>query len=352
MGQKVNPHGLRVGIIKDWDSRWYAKNELVGDLLVEDHKIREYLKKTLYSAGVPKIEIERDNAKVRIYLHCAKPGVVIGKGGAEIERVRKLCDQMINKGKAAADRKQVFINVVEVKSPDKNAQLVAESIAAQLEGRVSFRRAMKQSMGRAMRMGALGIKTCCSGRLGGRTIRYAEHARYRNCDGVFIANESYKKPEVRELADCGIPAVTIDYTYDGCASVQSDNYQGVRDLVRYIHGMGHRRIAFIHGEDTPVTDVRVASFRQTCRELGLDIPEAYVTEAVYCDPASCEAPTRRLLALETPPTCILYPDDTAYIGGRNEIYRQGLRIPEDISAAGYDGIDLSQILRPRLTTLK
>ena len=191
-----------------------------------------------------------------------------------------------------------------------------------------------------------------SGRLGGRTIRYAEHARYRNCDGVFIANESYKKPEVRELADCGIPAVTIDYTYDGCASVQSDNYQGVRDLVRYIHGMGHRRIAFIHGEDTPVTDVRVASFRQTCRELGLDIPEAYVTEAVYCDPASCEAPTRRLLALETPPTCILYPDDTAYIGGRNEIYRQGLRIPEDISAAGYDGIDLSQILRPRLTTLK
>ena len=191
-----------------------------------------------------------------------------------------------------------------------------------------------------------------SGRLGGRTIRYTEHARYRNCDGVFIANESYKKPEVRELADCGIPAVTIDYTYDGCASVQSDNYQGVRDLVRYIHGMGHRRIAFIHGEDTPVTDVRVASFRQACRELGLDIPEAYVTEAVYCDPASCEVPTRRLLALEMPPTCILYPDDTAYIGGRNEIYRQGLRIPEDISAAGYDGIDLSQILRPRLTTLK
>ena len=129
-----------------------------------------------------------------------------------------------------------------------------------------------------------------SGRLGGRTIRYTEHARYRNCDGVFIANESYKKPEVRELADCGIPAVTIDYTYDGCASVQSDNYQGVRDLVRYIHGMGHRRIAFIHGEDTPVTDVRVASFRQTCRELGLDIPEAYVKRSTAIPPPARRPP--------------------------------------------------------------
>lgn len=191
-----------------------------------------------------------------------------------------------------------------------------------------------------------------SDRLGGRAIRYAEHARYRNCDGVLIANESFQKPEVRELVDCGIPAVTIDYACGGCASVQSDNYQGVQDLVRYVHGMGHRRVAFIHGEVTPVTNIRVASFRQTCRELGLEIPEAYVMEALYCNPASCEEATRRLLALETPPTCILYPDDTAYIGGRNEIYRQGLRIPEDISAAGYDGIDLSQILLPRLTTLK
>lgn len=191
-----------------------------------------------------------------------------------------------------------------------------------------------------------------SDRLGGRAIGYAEHARYRNCDGIFIANETYGKPEVWELASCGIPAVTIDYTYDGCASVQSDNFRGMRDLVRYAYDMGHRRVAFIHGEDTPVTAVRVSGFRQSCLELGLHIPEDYVIEAVYCDPASCEEATRRLLALETPPTCIIYPDDMAYIGGRNEIRRQGLRIPEDISAAGYDGINLSQMLVPRLTTVK
>ena len=167
MGQKVNPHGLRVGIIKDWDSRWYAKNELVGDLLVEDHKIREYLKKTLYSAGVPKIEIERDSAKVRIYLHCAKPGVVIGKGGQEIERLRLQVEKMIGK--------PVALNIVEVKSVDTNAQLVAENIAQQLEGRIGHRRAMKNAMGRAMRAGALGIKISCSGRLGGREIAGVEH---------------------------------------------------------------------------------------------------------------------------------------------------------------------------------
>ena len=167
MGQKVNPHGLRVGVIKDWDSRWYAKNEQVGDLLVEDFKIREYLKKTLYSAGIPKIEIERDNAKVRIYLHCAKPGVVIGKGGTEIERIRLQVEKMIGKS--------VALNIVEVKSVDTNAQLVAENIAQQLEGRIGHRRAMKNAMGRAMRAGALGIKVSCSGRLGGREIAGVEH---------------------------------------------------------------------------------------------------------------------------------------------------------------------------------
>lgn len=167
MGQKVNPHGLRVGVIKDWDSRWYAKNENVGDLLVEDHKIREYLKKALYSAGVPKIEIERDNAKVRIYLHCAKPGVVIGKGGTEIERIRLQVEKMIGK--------PVALNIVEVKSVDTDAQLVAESIAQQLEARIGHRRAMKNAMGRAMRGGALGIKVSCSGRLGGREIAGTEH---------------------------------------------------------------------------------------------------------------------------------------------------------------------------------
>ena len=167
MGHKVNPHGLRVGVIKDWDSRWYAREEKVGDLLIEDHKIREYLKKNLYSAGIPKIEIERSNDKVVIFLHCARPGVVIGKGGAEIEKYRAAVEKMIGKS--------VKLNIVEVKNPDMDAQLVAESIAAQLEKRISHRRAMKNAMGRAMRSGAKGIKVACSGRLGGREIAGVEH---------------------------------------------------------------------------------------------------------------------------------------------------------------------------------
>ena len=167
MGQKVNPHGLRVGVIKDWDSRWYAREDKVGDLIVEDYKIREYLKKTLYSAGVPTIEIERDSAKVRIYINCSRPGVVIGKGGAEIERLRLEVEKLIGK--------PVALSIVEVRTPDTNAQLVAENIAQQLEKRIGFRRAMKNAMGRAMRAGAKGIKCCCSGRLGGREIAGVEH---------------------------------------------------------------------------------------------------------------------------------------------------------------------------------
>ena len=167
MGQKVNPHGLRVGVIKDWDSRWYARNEKVGDLLVEDKKIRDYLKKTLYSAGIPKIEIERDNAKTRVYLHCARPGVVIGKGGEEIKKIEANLVKLTGKA--------VDLKIVEVKNPDLNAQLVAENIAQQLEKRISHRRAMKNAMGRAMRAGAKGIKVCCSGRLGGREIAGNEH---------------------------------------------------------------------------------------------------------------------------------------------------------------------------------
>ena len=166
MGQKVNPHGLRVGVIKDWDSRWYAREDKVGDLIVEDYKIREFLKKTLYSAGVPTIEIERDSAKVRIYIHCSRPGVVIGKGGAEIERLRLQVEKMIGK--------PVALSIVEVRTPDTNAQLVAENIAQQLEKRIGFRRAMKNAMGRAMRMGARGIKIMCSGRLGGAEIARTE----------------------------------------------------------------------------------------------------------------------------------------------------------------------------------
>ena len=167
MGQKVNPHGLRVGVIKDWDSLWYASEEKVGDLIVEDQKIRKYLKKTLYGAGVPKIEIERSNDIVTIYLHCARPGVVIGKGGEQIEQYRLAVEKMIGK--------KVKLNIVEVRNPDMNAQLVAENIAQQLEKRISHRRAMKNSMARAMRAGAKGIKVCCSGRLGGREIAGVEH---------------------------------------------------------------------------------------------------------------------------------------------------------------------------------
>ena len=167
MGQKVNPHGLRVGVIKDWDSRWYARNEKVGDLLVEDKKIRDYLKKTLYGAGIPKIEIERDNAKTRIYLHCARPGVVIGKGGEDIKKIEAQLVKMTGK--------PVDLKIVEVRDADTNAQLVAENIAQQLEKRIGFRRAMKNAMGRAMRAGAKGIKTSCSGRLGGAEIARTEH---------------------------------------------------------------------------------------------------------------------------------------------------------------------------------
>lgn len=173
MGQKVNPHGLRVGVIKDWDSRWFAKDSAFGDILVEDYKLRKYLKKRLFEAGVPKIEIERDAARVRIHIHCARPGVVIGRQGAEIEKIRLECEKLINKGK---DQKvSVYVNVVEIRSPDKNAQLVAENIAAQLVGRVSFRRAMKQAIGRAMKFGAKGIKVQVSGRLGGAEIARTEH---------------------------------------------------------------------------------------------------------------------------------------------------------------------------------
>ena len=166
MGQKVNPHGMRVGVIKDWDSHWYARADKVGDLIVEDYNIRNYLKKTLYSAGVPTIEIKRDSNKVRIYIHCSRPGVVIGKGGAEIERIRLSVEKMIGK--------PVAISIVEVRTPDTNAQLVAENIAQQIEKRISHRRAMKNAMGRAMRMGAKGIKVMCSGRLGGREIAGVE----------------------------------------------------------------------------------------------------------------------------------------------------------------------------------
>ena len=166
MGQKVNPHGMRVGVIKDWDSRWFADKKNFGSQLVEDYNLRQTLKKQLYAMGVPKIEIERDATRVRVNIHCAKPGLVIGKQGSEIEKIRKQCENMLGK--------PVNVNVIEVKSPDMDAQLVAENIAKQLEDRISFRRAMKQAIGRAMKFGAKGIKVMCSGRLGGAEIARSE----------------------------------------------------------------------------------------------------------------------------------------------------------------------------------
>ena len=167
MGQKVNPHGLRVGVIKNWNSRWFAKDEVFGDTLVSDYKIREYLKKELQKAGVPKIEIERDSHRVRVFVHCAKPGIVIGRGGAEIEKYKAQLEKMVGM--------PVALNVVEVKQVDLDAQLVAESVSAQLENRVAFRRAMKMAIRNTMRLGAKGIKITCSGRLGGAEIARSEH---------------------------------------------------------------------------------------------------------------------------------------------------------------------------------
>ena len=169
MGQKCNPTGLRIGVIKDWDSRWYAKKGEFGDILVEDYKLRQYLLKSLYSAGVPKVEIERDTKRVRINIHCAKPGMVIGKQGAEIEKLKATCAKKLGK-----DPSEVFINIVEIKQPDLNATLVAQSIAQQLERRVAFRRAVKGAIRNTMRLGARGIKVMVSGRIGGAEIARSE----------------------------------------------------------------------------------------------------------------------------------------------------------------------------------
>ena len=195
MGQKVNPHGLRVGVIKNWDSRWFVDDKKFGDTLVSDYQIRKYLKNELQKAGVPKIEIERDSHRVRVFIHCAKPGIVIGKGGAEIEKYKAQLEKMVGM--------PVALNVVEVKSPDLNAQLVAENIASQLENRVAFRRAMKMAIRNTMRLGAKGIKISCAGRLGGAEIAKTEHYHEGTIPlqtlradieyGFFEANTTYGK---------------------------------------------------------------------------------------------------------------------------------------------------------------
>jgi small subunit ribosomal protein S3 len=203
MGQKVNPHGLRVGVIKDWDSRWFVKDEVFGDTLVSDYKLRKYLKAKLQQAGVPKIEIERDNSRIRVIIHCAKPGIIIGKGGTEIEKLKRDITDFI---KAPASV-QVDVKVFEVKQPDLNAQLVAESISAQLEKRITFRRAMKQAIGRTMKLNAKGIKVAVSGRLGGAEIARSEHYHEGTIPlqtlradidyGFFEANTTYGKIGVK-----------------------------------------------------------------------------------------------------------------------------------------------------------
>ncbi|MEE0968828.1 MAG: 30S ribosomal protein S3 [Clostridia bacterium] len=200
MGQKVNPHGLRVGVIKNWDSRWFTSDEAFGDTLVSDYNIRKYLKKELQGAGVPKIEIERDSHRVRVFIHCAKPGMVIGKGGSEIEKYKAAITAMVG-------GKHVDVNVVEVRQPDLNAQLVAENICLQLEKRVAFRRAMKMAIRNTMRLGAKGIKISCAGRLGGAEIAKTEHyhdgtipLQTLRADidyGFFEANTTYGKIGVK-----------------------------------------------------------------------------------------------------------------------------------------------------------
>lgn len=191
-----------------------------------------------------------------------------------------------------------------------------------------------------------------SNRLGGRSVSYTEHARYRNYDGVLIASVEFRDPAVLELASSGIPVVAVDYSFHRCGSILSDNIQGMRDLVSHVYSLGHRRIAFIHGELTAVTRDRITGFQRQCLEFGIDIPKEYIVEGRYHSPDVSGELTRQLMALPTPPTCILYPDDISYIGGFNALERMGLSVPADVSAVGYDGVNLSQVITPRLTTLR
>lgn len=184
--------------------------------------------------------------------------------------------------------------------------------------------------------------------VGGKSTSYLQHCLYRGVDGVGIACVDFNDPQVRELVDSRIPLVTIDHVFDNRLAVLSDNIRGTEELVRYVYQMGHRKIAFLHGEGTTVTQNRLVGFYRTCEELGLDVPEEYVRECVYHDPDRCAQATRELLALPIPPSCILFPDDYSYIGGLNALNEMGLRIPEDISAVGYDGIHLAKVMQ--LTT--
>lgn len=184
--------------------------------------------------------------------------------------------------------------------------------------------------------------------MGGKPTTYLQHCLYRGVDGVVIACVDFSDPRVRELVDSGIPLVTIDHVFNNRLAVVSDNVSGVEELVRYVASKGHRKIAFLHGERTTVTHNRLTGFYRACEDLGLEIPDEYVRECVYHDPDRCAQETRALMALPERPTCILFPDDFSYIGGMNALSELGLRIPEDISAVGYDGIHLAKVLH--LTT--
>ncbi len=187
---------------------------------------------------------------------------------------------------------------------------------------------------------------------GKRKMSYFEHCKYRNFDGVAIVCADYKDPQVMELMDSNLPEVTIDYIHYNCTAVCSNNVKGMEDLVRYVYGMGHRKIAYIHGQTSSyVTKDRLTSFYRVCEALHLDIPEKYVRTAAYLETRGTAVQTRELLALPDPPTCIFYPDDTSLIGGRNVIIESGLKIPDDISIVGYDGIQMSQLLHPKITTI-
>ena len=186
-----------------------------------------------------------------------------------------------------------------------------------------------------------------------RKISYYEHCRYRNFDGVVIVCADFNDPNVVELMNGDLPVVTIDYVHHGCTAVSSNNIQGIEDLVKYIYGQGHRKIAYIHGQSVSyVTKDRLASFFRTTGSLGLDIPDEYIRTAAYLKTGEAAKQTKELLNLKEPPTCIIYPDDTSLIGGRNVIIEMGLQIPRDISMAGYDGTRMSQLLHPKLTTIR
>lgn len=188
--------------------------------------------------------------------------------------------------------------------------------------------------------------------IGKLSMSYYGHAKYRNCDGVMIACVDYRDPSVIELANSEIPVVTLDYVFDRCTSILSDNVGGMAEIVDYLAGMGHRNIAYIHGEDTSVTQKRLSSFHSACQKHGIRVPDSHVISARYHDPQESAKAARSLLTSADPPSCIIFPDDYSFLGGLSEIEKLNLRIPDDISVVGYDGIQLSRLLRPRLTTFE